>query len=269
MRTASPSWIPQWLEILPLFQAAQGAFPGAPALDRSAQRPLNLAGLAGTIAFQNIYRLTDGAHCGQEALIRPTLDGHPLTPLELFALGTTPARLQQLDRWALQQIAHNLAAGPPLQGFLSINLRTLTFTDPAWLHAYLDHLAFPRHRVVLEILETDTVPPPWSTWRDLQANYPQTTFAIDDWGAGLPDLSRLLQFSPGWIKCDRLWVQLSSRFSAITPFLRVWIPWAHDQGIQVLIEGIETAPQRDWAAATGFDAAQGYLWGRPAALLPI
>jgi EAL domain-containing protein (putative c-di-GMP-specific phosphodiesterase class I) len=38
---------------------------------------------------------------------------------------------------------------------------------------------------------------------------------------------------------------------------------AHSLNLSVVAEGVETTAQRDFLVRTGFDAAQGYFFGRP------
>jgi EAL domain-containing protein (putative c-di-GMP-specific phosphodiesterase class I) len=41
------------------------------------------------------------------------------------------------------------------------------------------------------------------------------------------------------------------------------VAMAHSLNLSVVAEGVETPGQRDFLVRTGFDAAQGYLFGRP------
>ena len=274
-----PAWVPQWHALFPLLHARTipthpALIPGSRAsfVRTSHENPVTLPTdalhstlLTGHAVFQGFHAGPHDAVCGYEALIRPVLAGTPLAPPQLFALAHSPHALQQTDQWALQHVAQAVRSLPFAPPLLSLNLRTVTLANPSWVHDYLTHLGLPASRLLIEILETDTLPPPFTTWMDLRTTYPQLAFAVDDWGGGLNDLSRIFILRPEWIKLDRVWVVLAATHSAIAPFLHTFIAWAHDEGIRVIAEGIETRLQREWIDALGIDAAQGYLWGVPTA----
>jgi diguanylate cyclase len=88
--------------------------------------------------------------------------------------------------------------------------------------------------------------------------------AIDDFGVGWSNLSRLDVLTPDIVKIDRsLITPLGERPGARRMLSRI-IELAHDLGAVVVGEGVETLAQLDVLRELGCDAAQGFLIGRPA-----
>jgi EAL domain-containing protein (putative c-di-GMP-specific phosphodiesterase class I) len=89
--------------------------------------------------------------------------------------------------------------------------------------------------------------------------------ALDDFGTGYSSLCYLSSLPVDSIKIDR---SLVSRFldeRGARASVRAMIGLAHDLGLRVVAEGVETRPQAEALAALGCDEAQGYLFGMAAA----
>jgi diguanylate cyclase (GGDEF)-like protein/PAS domain S-box-containing protein len=89
------------------------------------------------------------------------------------------------------------------------------------------------------------------------------TVALDDFGTGYSSLTHLRELPIDRVKVDRSFVAscLDDRSAAaiLVGVTRI----AHDLGIEVVAEGVETEAQLSFVRAVGCDAAQGYHLSRP------
>ncbi|MEX2504483.1 MAG: EAL domain-containing protein [Egicoccus sp.] len=86
--------------------------------------------------------------------------------------------------------------------------------------------------------------------------------ALDDFGTGYASLGTLRELPVGEIKIDRSFVAAMGTASG-SSIVRAVVGLAHDLGLHVVAEGIETQAQFDELRSFGCDIAQGYLLSRP------
>ena len=87
--------------------------------------------------------------------------------------------------------------------------------------------------------------------------------AIDDFGTGYSSLGRLQELPVDSLKVDRTFVDLIKTGTENLPILSSMIDMAHNLGLHVTAEGVETEAQAARLLAMGCDALQGYLFSRP------
>ena len=87
--------------------------------------------------------------------------------------------------------------------------------------------------------------------------------ALDDFGTGFSSLAYLSRFPLDVLKIDRGFVDQIGENRQNRVIVRSTLNLAHDLGLSVVAEGVETAQQRDWLAEQGCDELQGYLFSRP------
>jgi diguanylate cyclase (GGDEF)-like protein/PAS domain S-box-containing protein len=87
--------------------------------------------------------------------------------------------------------------------------------------------------------------------------------ALDDFGTGYASLSHLKRFPVDRLKIDRSFVREIESREQDAIIVRAIINLAHNLGIKVVAEGIETPAQFEFLREQGCDIAQGYLIGRP------
>jgi diguanylate cyclase (GGDEF)-like protein len=89
------------------------------------------------------------------------------------------------------------------------------------------------------------------------------TLALDDFGTGYSSLTHLRELPIDLVKIDRSFVASCLKDRSASAILVAVTHLAHDLGMQVVAEGVETEAQLDFVRAVGCDAAQGYYLARP------
>ena len=87
--------------------------------------------------------------------------------------------------------------------------------------------------------------------------------SIDDFGTGYSSLARLKQMPVGQVKIDRSFVKHLTEDPADAAIVSGTVELAHNLGLEVVAEGVETAETFDALASMGCDIAQGW-WLAPA-----
>jgi diguanylate cyclase (GGDEF)-like protein len=89
--------------------------------------------------------------------------------------------------------------------------------------------------------------------------------SLDDFGTGFSSLAHLKDLPIDEIKIDRSFVSGLDVNAADLAIVRSTISLAHDLGLRVVAEGVETPKVADELESLGCDLLQGYLIGRPIA----
>ncbi len=93
--------------------------------------------------------------------------------------------------------------------------------------------------------------------------------AIDDFGTGYSSLNYLRMLPIDALKLDRSFVHGVETDSGNAAICKSIIALAHNLGLQVVAEGVETESQRAFLVSHGCDRLQGYLLGRPVSAADI
>jgi diguanylate cyclase (GGDEF)-like protein/PAS domain S-box-containing protein len=226
--------------------------------------------------FQPQFRLSDGAIVGAEALLRWQ---HPqrglLAPAAFIdALAQSPAALD-VGNWILRT-ACEAGASWRAKGLRSVRMAVNLF--PAQFHnevisaqidAALKHSGLPPELLEIEVTENIALNNDDARITSLQSLRAKGVgLAFDDFGTGYASLSCLTRYPLTRIKIDRSFVQNIDKDSSAedTAVASSIIVMAHNLGLSVTAEGVETADQEKFLQAKGCHEAQGFLYARP---LPI
>jgi EAL domain-containing protein (putative c-di-GMP-specific phosphodiesterase class I) len=122
----------------------------------------------------------------------------------------------------------------------------------------------PSNRIVLEITEGGIVEDPANFARFLnQYRALGIKLAIDDFGSGYSGLNLLADFQPEQIKLDRKLVHGIQTSGPRQAIVRAIVQVCQDLGIDLVVEGIETAEEYLWFSSAGVSLFQGYFFARP------
>ena len=222
--------------------------------------------------YQPVIRLADGRVTELEALARLREDaGSILSPATFLpALGDDDliVLFRQGLRQAMACRQTLLAAGHALD--VSVNAPAAALTDPRYAEtaaAVLESNLCPAGAVLFEILEspigTDHVAP--AGMAGMQALKALGVRLVeDDLGAGYSTLIRLRQWPFDRVKIDQAIVrQIGDDPLPALRFIRQLIRLGHELGLEVVVEGLETAGSVEAAQILGADLGQGYVLARP------
>ena len=225
-----------------------------------------------TLAYQPCWDLqTDGRCLAVEALVRwhsPTRG--LVSPAEFVPLCERSGLVRELTAFVLGEALRQLRAweddGCVVNLAVNLSPSNLSEEDlPEQVAALLARHGIGADRLVFEITESAVIPDPTRAQRVLTRLVELgVDIAIDDFGTGWSSMSRLLELPLSALKVDRSFVaDLPSGPGAAIVSAATTL--AHDLGLFVVVEGIETEEQLAAATRLGCDVAQGFLLSRPLA----
>jgi EAL domain-containing protein (putative c-di-GMP-specific phosphodiesterase class I) len=118
--------------------------------------------------------------------------------------------------------------------------------------------------LIFEITESVAMEQPQETVRILDILHDMgIVIAIDDFGTGYSSLGYLRMFPLRHLKLDRSFVEEIGMDMDGSVICDATIGLAHNLGLKVVAEGVETLEQFDYLRSRGCDLVQGYLYSRP------
>jgi EAL domain-containing protein (putative c-di-GMP-specific phosphodiesterase class I) len=211
--------------------------------------------------FQPIVNLRTGRTAGYEALSRFTAD--PAQPPDRwFADAQTIGLGIEVECLAVKT-ALVAAEELPRGCYLSVNASPATLASGR-LIPILDGTPLDGRQLVIEITEHVTVDNYQALRQPLETLRARgIRIAVDDAGAGYASFRHILRLRPECIKLDRDIIRDLDQDPARRALAAALVMFAQDVGATVTAEGVETPEELDTLSRLGFDAAQGYLLGRP------
>lgn len=219
-----------------------------------------------------------GCIVGVEALVRWN---HPsrgfLVPDRFISMAEDAGLIDALTHWVLRHALIHLATlnrqGHHLT--MSVNLSARNLHDlnlPATVSALLAETGVASGKLKLEITESAIMANPKDSLSILtELDHMGVTLAIDDFGTGYSSLAYLKQLPVDELKIDKSFVIDLEKRENDAVIVRSTIDLAHNLGLKVTAEGVETQAIWDTLSILGCDFSQGYLMGRamPAEKLAI
>lgn len=224
------------------------------------------------VVYQPIVALASGQVRKAEALLRwhhPVLG--PVSPAQFIPIAETSGLIIPLGEWVFEQAVDQVYAwrqriDPAFQ--ISVNKSPVQFHQKdALTRNWANHLAqrgLPGSAIAIEITEgllLDTsalVTSHLTALRDAGVDV-----SLDDFGTGYSSLTYLQELDIDFIKIDQSFVRNLQPGSTAMSLCKAIIMMAHELGMQVVAEGVETEAQRDLLLQVGCDFGQGYLFARP------
>ena len=89
------------------------------------------------------------------------------------------------------------------------------------------------------------------------------SLSIDDFGTGYSSLSYLQKFPLDELKIDKSFIEVLQTQESKAPVVKAMVSLAHDLGMRVVAEGIETDIQLHHIRQLSCELYQGYLCSKP------
>jgi c-di-GMP phosphodiesterase len=223
--------------------------------------------------YQPIVSLTNNQIIGFEALIRWQ---HPIWgiiyPDQFIPLAEEKGWIIEIGLWVLQEACRQLFSWQ--QQFpehfnsltVSVNVSSKQLALPnlvEQVQQVLQETGLQSQNLVLEITESAII--------ENQVNANKTLgnlqnlgvqLHIDDFGTGYSSLSRLYELPLNVLKIDRSFVQKLDCPSG-KHVVEAIANLAHNLGLEVIAEGVETVEQMSKLQSLGCNQGQGYLFAKP------
>jgi EAL domain-containing protein (putative c-di-GMP-specific phosphodiesterase class I) len=216
--------------------------------------------------FQPIIDIRTGVIVGAEALARSAVARDPES---LFARATSAALGERLSRVVQRKALRSASIweGPLKNLGISINLLPADICRQGYERWLLDEIAaagIDPHRITLEITETallsdrESVAARLATMREAGLR-----IAVDDFGTGYASLAYLTTLPLDTLKIDRGLIGDIARRERDRIVVSGMIRLAHELGLKVIVEGVETAEQLELLREWGCDFYQGFYGSPP------
>lgn len=224
-----------------------------------------------TLYYQPLISTGDFKVVSMEALIRWNHPEQGMVSPEIFIpIAEDAGIIHELGRWVIDKACRQLNKWKS-DGLTScrvaINLSTKqlqseTLTDD--IKSVMLDYQVAGDEIELEITETAAMSDPEKAIRQLDAlRGLGIHLAIDDFGTGYSSLAYLKRLPIHTLKLDRSFVRDIEDDPNDAAICAATVALAHNLGLTVVAEGVETVAQRDFLVAHEFDYLQGYYFSKP------
>ncbi len=208
---------------------------------------------------------------GCEALVRWM---HPefglISPVNFIPLAEDTGMIVSIGEWVLRescQCAMRIRASGHPSFKIAVNVSIRQLHEPDFLtivKSALEDSNLPPQALIVELTENmimDNAETNVVKLQRLKALGVQ--ISIDDFGTGYSSLSYLQRFPLDQLKIDRSFIREIEEVDTHTPIVKAVISLAHDLGLTVVAEGVETDMQLAHIRALECEEFQGYLCSKP------
>ncbi len=239
------------------------------------ERDLRSAVSGGQLAlvYQPIVQTADGLVTGVEALLRWKHPTHGAIPaLTTVSIAEQSGLIIGIGAWVLERACSDrtqwLADHPDRPLDVSVNLSVRQLLSPGLVgqvERVLDKTGMDAGALVLEVTEGIFIEDDQRAMTALaDLRKMGLRLALDDFGTGFCSLGYLQRLPPvDIIKIDRTFVSDIDHDRPRAAIASAVTGLAHDLGLRVIAEGVETEQQRHTVLEMGCEHAQGYLYARP------
>jgi EAL domain-containing protein (putative c-di-GMP-specific phosphodiesterase class I) len=224
------------------------------------------------IHFQPIVNVIFGSATQVEALVRWRRADELISPLDFIPAAESSGLINTLGQeiLALACVQVRDWLGGDNGRSLAINVSAVQLRERDFARDILAILAAtgvdPR-QLIIELTESAGLGSPRRAIKQLsQLRARGIRVALDDFGTGYSTLARLQELPVDILKVDKSFVDGITTGGETLPILNSIIDLAHDLGLHVTVEGVETATQARHLQGLGCDSMQGFYFGRPTAV---
>ena len=217
-----------------------------------------------TYYLQPIVETTTGNIVAYEALMR-TVGDIKMTPKQILTIASNQNNLYAVERLTffntMKLLSDNQQVFKNRKLFIN-SMSDYLLTDEDFNELYLTFGELLEKTVIEVVEDNDATPQAIETIKK-RLGFTHSQLAIDDYGTGYSNSSNLLKYRPDFVKIDRSLITDIHNDLKKQQLVTQIIEFCHDNQIQSLAEGVETAQELKTVIRLGVDLIQGYYTSKP------
>lgn len=220
------------------------------------------------VFFQPIYSISENKFVYSEALsrLRNTELGD-ISPAEFIPVAESKGLIEKLGQIAFEKICRFISENRDEIGAVSVNFSVQQMSDPLVVPNVLNTIAkynLEPKNIIMEITESIFI----KNFDDIKNRMDILSkegimFYLDDFGTGFSNFANVINLPFSTIKIDRSFVLKMEQNKKMSDLVRSLIATFKDNGLKILVEGVETEVQDELVKNAGTDYIQGFLYERP------
>jgi len=224
-----------------------------------------------SVFYQPKIEISTGKVAGMEALVRfETPKKGIISPVTFIPISEETGQIIEIGEVVLRKSCYAtkkwVDAGL-FDGRVAVNLSAVQFTQPNLVGMIADILKesqLPAKYLELEITEGTVMDSPQRAIDImLQIRAMGIHLSLDDFGTGYSSLAYLKKFPLNTLKIDKAFVDDIEESEQGRNMVATIVTIAHNLGMQVVAEGVETNNQLSFLSGLRCEQLQGYLYSKP------
>lgn len=224
-----------------------------------------------SVFYQPKIEIATGKIAGMEALVRfETPSKGIISPIVFIPVSEETGQIIDIGEVVLRKACFAtkkwVDAGL-FEGRIAVNLSAVQFTQPnlvSMIANALKESELPAKYLELEITEGTVMDSPQKAIDTmLQIRAMGIHLSLDDFGTGYSSLAYLKKFPLNTLKIDKAFVDDIETSEQGRNMVATIVTIAHNLGMQVVAEGVETNQQLSFLSGLRCEQLQGYLYSKP------
>ena len=224
-----------------------------------------------SVFYQPKIEIATGKIAGMEALVRfETPSKGIISPVVFIPVSEETGQIIDIGEVVLRKACFAtkkwVDAGL-FEGRIAVNLSAVQFTQPnlvSMIASALKESELPAKYLELEITEGTVMDSPQKAIDTmLQIRAMGIHLSLDDFGTGYSSLAYLKKFPLNTLKIDKAFVDDIETSEQGRNMVATIVTIAHNLGMQVVAEGVETNQQLSFLSGLRCEQLQGYLYSKP------
>lgn len=248
------------------------------AVDHYREKHLMEAEIANVLAedrvevfYQPIYSITENSFVSAEALIRiRTQDGELLSPGRFIPIAEETGQILELGERVFEKVCRFLKESEALSlglRYVEVNLSVLQCEQANLsqrLISIIGQYGISPALINLEITETASISARITLLENMKRLIDYGfTFSLDDFGKGESNLMYVVEMPVSIVKLDYDLTKAFFNSPKAKQVLRAVVGMAHNMGLKLVAEGVETAEELAVMKKEDIDYIQGFYFSRP------
>ena len=190
-----------------------------------------------------------------------------ISPAEFIPIAETYGYIERLGQVTFEKICRFISENKSTVNAVSVNFSVHQMSNPSIVDTVLNTIKKYNIRpqnIIMEITESIFI----ESFEAIRLRMEQLAkegiiFYLDDFGTGFSNFANVITLPFSTIKIDRSFVLMMEKSEKMTSLVNSLIKTFKDNGLKILVEGVETENQDSLVKKAGTDYIQGFLYERP------